>query len=269
MKTIKDFQVVSSQMLNEKIVLLRVRPADGSDLLPIAPGQFVELRIDNEPTVFLRRPISIHYVDRSNNEIWLLVQVVGDGSRHLSQLRAGDVLNMVYPLGNGFTLPDGGQPKRCLLVGGGVGIAPLLDLGAALQQRGHDVVFLLGARRAADLVQLDEFRKFGAVYVTTEDGSQVDGCPTEQGFVTNHSVLQKQHFDCIRVCGPKPMMMAVACFARTQEECATARYCEVSLENKMACGLGVCLCCVEDTRAGHKCVCSEGPVFDINDLKWE
>jgi dihydroorotate dehydrogenase electron transfer subunit len=96
------------------------------------------------------------------------------------------------------------------------------------------------------------------VFVTTEDGSE-----GEKGFVTNHSIWDSEHFDQISVCGPKPMMMAVAKMARERNT-----PCEVSLENMMACGLGACLCCVEDTNEGNVCVCKEGPVFDIDRLKW-
>ena len=108
-------------------------------------------------------------------------------------------------------------------------------------------------------MQLDEFEKVGRVCITTEDGSR-----GESGFVTNHSVLQSETFTRIQVCGPKPMMMAVAKYAAS---CAVE--CEVSLENMMACGLGACLCCVEKTVKGNLCVCKDGPVFNIKDLLWQ
>lgn len=269
MKTITDFLVVSCQALNERIVLLKLRPSDGQPMQPMLPGQFVEVRVEDVPSVFLRRPISIHYVDNANNELWLLVQIVGDATRRMADLRTGDRLNLVYPLGNGFTTPVG-EKQQCLLVGGGVGTAPLLQLGAVLRHAGHQVSFLLGGRKNNDLVQLEEFSKYGAVFITTEDGSGVAGYDCQQGFVTNHSVWQEKQWDCVRVCGPKPMMKAVAQKIRTSlGGDVPVGYCEVSLENKMACGLGVCLCCVENTKEGHRCVCSDGPVFDINDLKWE
>ncbi len=267
MKTVTDFSVVSCQKLNDRIVLIKLTPADGKPMVEMRPGQFVEVRIDDAPAVFLRRPISIHYVDKANNALWLLVQVVGESTRRMAALTEGDRLNLVYPLGNGFSAPAAAA-QSYLLVGGGVGIAPLLQWGAELQRGGHTVTFLLGGRKASDLVQLDEFRKYGTVYVTTEDGSTIDDIDCEKGFVTNHSLLQRTRFDRISVCGPKPMMMAVARYTK-QTGVDTSHYCEVSLENKMACGLGVCLCCVENTKAGHKCVCSEGPVFDVNDLNWE
>ncbi len=116
----------------------------------------------------------------------------------------------------------------------------------------------MGARSAEDLLEVDEFRKYGRVFMTTEDGTY-----GEQGFVTNHSILQTESFDQISTCGPKPMMMAVARFAH-----ANGIACEVSLENKMACGVGACLCCVEKTTEGNVCVCKEGPVLNIKKLLW-
>jgi dihydroorotate dehydrogenase electron transfer subunit len=146
-----------------------------------------------------------------------------------------------------------------LLVGGGVGVAPLLYQGAVLKEAGLEPVFLLGARTAKDLLMLDEFRKYGEVFVTTEDGSE-----GERGFVTQHTVLQKRTFVLIQTCGPTPMMKAVAHFAWQQ-----GVECEASLENMMACGLGACLCCVEKTTEGNLCVCKDGPVFNIKKLLWQ
>ena len=220
------------------------------------PGQFAELRVDNTPSVVLRRPISVHSFDAAKNEIGFLVQVVGDGTRWLASLKAGDKVNTLMPLGNGFTMPteSGG---RYLLVGGGVGSAPLYYLAEQLKKNGNDFVILIGARSAKDLYRRDAYEALGRVEYTTEDGSL-----GEKGYVTNHSVLAET-FDRIYTCGPKPMMLAVAKYAREN-----GIACEVSLENKMACGLGACLCCVEDTKEGHKCVCTDGPVFSIDELKW-
>lgn len=255
-KYILDLTVRAVEHLNARYVLLKL--TDDQQTLPeMLPGQFVEVRIDDSPSTMLRRPISIHYVDRDANELWLLVALVGDGTRRLGSLSAGDTLNCVLPLGNGFTManrPD----ERILLVGGGVGVAPLLYFGERLKAVGAVPTFLLGARSASDLLMLDRFQAIGNVAVTTEDGSM-----GEKGFVTNHSLLQQATFDRISTCGPKPMMVAVARYA------AQANIpCEASLENLMACGLGACLCCVEKTVDGNLCVCTEGPVFDTRRLLW-
>ena len=218
----------------------------------IKAGQFVEILVENSVSTFLRRPISVHYVDEARKELWLLIAVVGDGTRTLATLKAGDTLDIVFPLGNGFTI----EKCRTLLVGGGVGVAPLLYAGKKIRELGGEPVFLLGARTAADLIGMDMFRNIGQTLTTTEDGT--DG---EKGFVTDHSIWQTETFDRIAVCGPKPMMAAVAKKARQ-----LGTPCEVSLENMMACGLGACLCCVEKTTEGNVCVCKDGPVFDIEKL---
>lgn len=237
-------------------VLLQLTDAE-RPLPEMVPGQFVEVRVDGSPSTFLRRPISINLVDRRENELWLLVHVVGDGTRALAALTEGSLVNVVLPLGNGFTMPSS-PSEQVLLVGGGVGTAPLLYMGQEMVKLGCRPVFLLGARSASDLLQLEHFRRLGDVYLTTEDGSA-----GERGFVTQHSLWQHYPYTRICTCGPKPMMIAVTRLARQQ-----GIPCEASLENLMACGLGACLCCVEDTTDGHVCVCKEGPVFSTDKLKW-
>ena len=290
-KYVLDLRVKAVQRVHERYVLIRL--TDEKPLPPMLPGQFVEVRVDGSPSTFLRRPISINFVDYEQNELWLLVATVGDGTRRLAQLQAGDRLNCVLPLGNGFSpLTTHHSP---LLVGGGVGVAPLLYLGKTLHDRDTEPTFLLGARTAGDLLMLDEFKKYGRVFVTTEDGSM-----GERGFVTNHTILFGETnganranganganeangtngtgangaFDLIQCCGPTPMMKAVARYASEK-----GIECEVSLENLMACGLGACLCCVEKmaspdpSKGGENytnvCVCKEGPVFNIKRLLWQ
>ena len=251
-----DLDVVSVEQLNEKYVLIKL--THDAPLPFMEPGQFVEVRVDNSPATYLRRPISIHFYDAQSNQVWLLVAAIGEGTRKLAQLSKGDKLNCLLALGKGFTLPQS-PAERCLLVGGGVGVAPLLYLGQKIKDMGGVPVFLLGARSAKDLLQMDAFSQVGEVYVTTEDGSY-----GEKGFVTNHSLLNEERFDRICCCGPKPMMVAVARYATKADV-----VCEVSLENLMACGLGACLCCVEKTVEGNLCVCKEGPVFNIKKLLWQ
>ena len=233
--------VRSTEQLSPKHVLLRLTH---EQLLPeMLPGQFVEVRVDGSPTTFLRRPISINFVDKKNNELWLMVAMIGDGTRQLGRLKPGDILNCVLPLGNGFTIQSNKNAShKVLLVGGGVGVAPMLYLGAVLKDAGYEPTFLLGGRTAKDLLELEYFNMYGRVCVTTEN----------------------EHFDSIYTCGPTPMMKAVAHYAKEHDIT-----CEVSLENMMACGLGACLCCVEKTTEGNLCVCKEGPVFNINRLLWQ
>lgn len=254
-KYMLDMKVTENSRLHKNYCLLKLT---SDEALPdMQPGQFVEVRVDNSPTTFLRRPISINYVDKATNELWLLIQLVGDGTRRMAEYRPGDTVNIMLPLGNGFTVPSQ-KEQKLLLIGGGVGTAPMLYLGAILKNAGFNPTFLLGARSKDDVLQLEEFKKFGTVYITTEDGSL-----GEKGYVTNHTILKETHFDQIYTCGPKPMMVAVAKYA-----VSASISCEVSLENTMACGIGACLCCVEKTVDGHICVCTEGPVFNIDKLTW-
>ena len=256
-KYLADLLVSSNKKLHSNYTLLKL--TQNTPFPEMCPGQFVEIKVENSPTTFLRRPISINYLDRIKNELWLLIQIVGAGTEKLAELKEGDIVNLMYPLGKTFTIPQEKKSKKMLLIGGGVGTAPLLFLGAELKNLEHAPVFLLGARTSDGMLQLDTFRQLGTVYITTEDGSQ-----GEKGYVTNHSILKNPDFDRIYACGPKQMMMAVAGYAKKH-----AIPCEVSLENLMACGIGACLCCVENTIDGHICVCTEGPVINIEKLTWQ
>ncbi|MDR2917435.1 MAG: dihydroorotate dehydrogenase electron transfer subunit [Tannerella sp.] len=256
-KYLMDLKVVENIRLHPKYCLLKL--TSDKTLPEMVPGQFVQVRVDGSSQTFLRRPISVNYVDRKANELWLLIQMIGEGTRRLSEYVPGETMNLMLPLGNGFSVPQTATSINLLLVGGGVGTAPMLYLGEVLKEIGFEPEFLLGARAKEDVMQLDEFEKFGKVYVTTEDGSM-----GEKGFVTNHSILREKKFDKIYTCGPKPMMVAVAKYARS-----SGTECEVSLENMMACGIGACLCCIENTVKGNVCVCTEGPVFNINQLTWQ
>lgn len=255
-KFILDLTVKENIKLNDTNVLLKLT---SQCVLPeMLPGQFAEIRVDGSPTTFLRRPISINYVNKRLNEVWFLIQIVGDGTKQLSCANIGDIMNVMLPLGNSFTAPEFIIEKP-LLIGGGVGTAPMLFWGEQLAEQGFKPTFLLGARSYKELLQLEEFAAYGEVYATTEDGSY-----GEKGYVTQHSILNRAHFDRIYTCGPKPMMVAVAKYAKSNDI-----WCEASLENTMACGIGACLCCVENTTEGHVCVCTEGPVFNINKLLWQ
>lgn len=258
MKKILDCIVRFNEPLNHQNHLLKVVPAHGQQLPQMHAGQFVQIKVDNSPETFLRRPISVNLVDETRNELWLLVQNVGKGTQHICNTPVGDTMNMLAPLGNSFSLPENND-ARILLIGGGVGTAPMLFLGKTAKERGFSPTFLLGGRSERDLLQLDEFEKYGTVFTTTEDGTH-----GEKGFVTHHSTLEREHYDFIYTCGPKPMMMAVAKYTRER-----GIACQVSLENLMACGFGACLCCIEKTVRGNVCACTEGPVFNINELTWE
>lgn len=253
-KFLIDFKIIKNERLSDSYSLFVLEPING-ELPEMQPGQFVQVEVPNSKSTYLRRPISINYVDYANNQLWLLVRKAGEGTSSLMKLAENDVVNLMLPLGNGFTIFPG---ETMLLIGGGVGVAPLLYLGKKAKEAGANVKFLLGARTENDLLELEKFEAVGDVFVSTENGGK-----GEKGFVTQHSVLNSGSFSRIACCGPMPMMKAVAKIAKDK-----SIECEVSLENVMACGLGACLCCVEDTIEGNVCVCKEGPVFNIKRLKW-
>lgn len=228
------------------------------DLLPVKPGQFVNVEIPDNKEVFLRRPFSVFRVDEERRLLTLLVKDLGKGSHSLMQVGTGRKLNIIYPLGNGFTFPAPGD--RPLAVGGGSGVAPLLFLASLAASAGIKMDVLLGARSAADHIPVNSVAEDISCFFTTEDGSL-----GVSGLVTDHPVMkQLDSYNRIYTCGPLPMMKAVAALAKSK-----GVTCEVSLENLMACGFGVCLCCIEPTVEGNQCVCTQGPVFNVNDLLWQ
>lgn len=251
-----DLAVEDNRIVGPNVIMLTLR-ADAT-LPDMVAGQFAEIQVPSAK-VLLRRPISIHSVDRDNNLIVFLIQIVGEGTASLASLNKGDTVNVLLPLGNGFSYRST-HVARPLLIGGGVGVAPLLFLGQEFAAHGIRPTFLFGGRNEELILRKEEFMEYGNLFMTTEDGSA-----GETGFVTDHSLLfDSESFDRIYACGPTPMLKAVAHWAREHE---TA--CEVSLEHHMACGIGACLCCVEDTAdSGNVCVCKEGPVFNIDRLKW-
>lgn len=253
---ITDFIVQSNEALNELNHLIKVTPVNEEVLPNLYPGQFVQILVNNSPNVFLRRPISINFVDYDKNELWLLIQRVGEGTNSICDTQPGRIMNLIFPLGNSFTIPK--EPGHFVLIGGGVGTAPLLFLGKELHQKGFQVDFLLGGRSKKDILQQNLFKLYGNLYCTTEDGSL-----GERGLVTNHSILSKNRYDFVFTCGPKPMMVAISKYAYDNRI-----QCEASLENLMACGFGACLCCIEKTIQGNVCACTEGPVFNTNMLTW-
>ncbi|MCK5856385.1 MAG: dihydroorotate dehydrogenase electron transfer subunit [Bacteroidales bacterium] len=252
-KRAEDLTVVENRKINKDYYVLKL--ASKTDLPKIKAGQFVELLVEDTRNAFLRRPISIYDVQPECNSFELLIQIVGEGTQLMSQLQTGDTINTMYPLGNGFQTET--KSKNILLVGGGVGLAPLLYLAKKLNDKGIRPKILLGGRAENNIIEIDNFEKYGDIFISTEDGSL-----GEKGFVTQHSVMNES-IDKIYTCGPDPMMRAVGDIAFSKNI-----DCEVSLENMMACGIGACLCCVTDTKEGHKCVCTDGPVFNTNELKW-
>lgn len=221
------------------------------------PGQFVEVRIAGEGAPFWRRPFSICRADQETLDLY--IKAVGHGTRLLAQSRAGAALDVVGPLGNGFSLA--GTADR-VLVGGGYGSVPMLFLAERLRAKGVKAEILLGGRCERDLLLRRELKSAGArVACATEDGSF-----GTRGRVTE--LLEARLRDCKRpvrvaACGPWRMLAAVAKLAAQYGAPA-----EVSLEEVMACGLGVCNGCVKKIGGEYRRVCKDGPVFSAQDVDW-
>jgi len=254
-KVVQVLTVVNNFRLNSRHFVIDLHAP--APLPNILPGQFAQVLVGDSPSTFLRRPFSIHSVDYGNNTFRLLIQIKGEGTRHLSKLKPGDPLDVIYPLGNAFSLP---LTKDVLLVGGGCGVAPLLFLSQFLNQNNVRPTILVGFRTKEEVSEIEAYSKYGNVLITTDDGTE-----GEKGLVVDHSIFQKERlpFKKIYCCGPDAMMKAVAKIARMHRI-----DCEVSLENTMACGFGVCLCCITSTDKGNERVCVEGPVFNESRLRW-
>lgn len=253
-RCLEDFRVAEATPLGTRFTLLKlVASTHGRDVPQCAPGQFANVATGANG-VMLRRPISICRVD-SKGRLWLLVRRAGPGTERLCSARPGDSFNLLLPLGTGF--PTAGV-QRPLLVGGGVGIAPMMCLADKLATSGLRPDVLIGARSEGELLLRSEFEQIANLHTATDDGSH-----GFHGLVADHPVLCSGDYDAVYCCGPAPMMKAVAAVARRR-----GISCWVSLENMMACGLGACLCCVENTVKGNVCVCTEGPVFNIESLTW-
>ncbi|QZT37750.1 dihydroorotate dehydrogenase electron transfer subunit [Halosquirtibacter xylanolyticus] len=255
-KTVQRLVVERKEIVNSDNFILSLKSP--IPLVDVQAGQFLSINVEKSKDVFLRRPFSIHDVHYDNNTLDVLIKTVGPGSAALKDVEVGDEIDTIFPLGNSFSKPKKGE--KVLLIGGGVGIAPMLYLAKILGPITSNINILLGSRKGEDQILLDRYSEVGNVLTTTEDGTV-----GEKGYVTDHSFMKNEleNVDRIYCCGPEPMMKSIAKLAKEKQVA-----CEVSLENMMGCGFGVCLCCVTDTQEGHKCVCSDGPIFNIEDLKW-
>jgi len=224
------------------------------------PGQFVNLRIDGRDDLLLRRPFSVATTRPAQSLFEIVYRVVGQGTKTMTELNRGEEVDLIGPLGTGFHLSE--EPMNCLLLGGGVGIAPLWGLAAQLFKKKNKIIALLGFRSSDKVFGEEVFRKLrGETIVTTDDGSY-----GLKGFVSDHleKVLNRP-IDRAYVCGPMPMLKVVLPMIRRANVKG-----EVSLEERMGCGYGVCLSCVanivKEGRIEKLRICTEGPVFSIEDV---
>ncbi len=221
------------------------------------PGQFLHIRCGDSSDPLLRRPVSIHRIGKRSVEI--LYNVVGKGTDILSKKKAGERLDIIGPLGTGFAVYKKSGSVR-VLVAGGMGVAPLLGLAEELKKRKDKCIAILGAKTKNHILCDREFKKIGAeVHIATEDGSLGKKClATDLAREIIRSKRYKWHEVCIYAAGPIGMIKALC---KLMEGCSLES--QVSLEEKMACGLGACLGCVVDTQTGYKRVCKDGPVFRL------
>lgn len=227
-----------------------------------APGQFVMVKTSATLEPFLKRPISINGFDKEIGTITLVYQVIGRGTALLAQLKKGEDIELVGPLGNGFAWSE--EDKSVVLVGGGCGVAPLIALGEELVKAGKQVYALIGAQSKEKLLGEEEFTQMGIkLMIATDDGSY-----GRKGFVTEllSELLRSERLDKIFCCGPRPMTKSVVALAKEFHIPS-----QVSLEERMGCGVGLCIGCVckvsnQDGTVTYKKVCQDGPVFDGSEV---
>ena len=215
------------------------------------PGQFVSV-YTKDASRLLPRPISLCEIDREKDALRIVYRIAGDGTREFSRLRAGDTIDILGPLGNGFPLEEA-KGKRVMLMGGGIGIPPMLETAKAIQ---GEKIIVSGYRD--ELFLTEELNAAGQLYLATEDGSA-----GTKGNVLDAVKANRLEADLIFACGPTPMLRAIKAYALDK-----GIPCWVSMEEKMACGIGACLACVCKSTGvdGHsqvhnKRICKDGPVF--------
>ena len=219
------------------------------------PGQFVMLCCGEDN--LLRRPFSIHQLDDQNNKLALLFSVVGKGTHWLSQRQAGDRIDLLGPMGNGYFIDP--NSSNLLLVAGGIGIAPLCFLARTALEQGFLVTLLLGATTESQLCPNHLLPSRTRCITATEDGTK-----GKKGMITDLLPEYIDWADQVFACGPSPMYRAMA-----SQNLLRDKPCQISLEVRMGCGLGVCYGCTVKTKSGLKQVCQDGPIFNLDDVLWD
>lgn len=227
------------------------------------PGNFIEIRVSDQVEPFLRRPISIYHLDKENGILEFIFQIKGKGTKILTQKKVGETIDIVGPLGYGTFQYE--NYENIAIIGGGIGVFPLYELAKRAKEAHKNVTTYLGFRSAEFVVLEEEFKKVSnELIVTTDDGSYA-----KKGFAINYleEAIQTSKIDAIFACGPLPMLKAVQKLAIEKEI-----PCQISLEEKMACGLGACLgCAVKTAKSPEDApeywhVCKAGPVFWAKDV---
>ena len=242
------WHIVSNEQIAERVYRMELQ----GDTDGIIPGQFVEIEI---PGKYLRRPISV--CDINGNVLTIIYKVVGQGTAQMAKMHAGEDLNILTCLGNGYDLTKAGD--EALLIGGGVGVPPLVYAAKELRKAGKKVRAVIGFNTAKEVFGEDEFKALGCdVEVCTMDGSYGQkGVVTEQFTMHNAQFTMPFYY----ACGPLPMIKAILRTIGTNGQ--------ISMEERMGCGVGICMGCTIETKNGFKRVCKEGPVFSADALKIE
>ena len=247
-----DFKISKINALTDKIFEIYI---DSPEIAGIASsGQFLHILCGE---LMLRRPISICEILKDEGKVRIVFEVKGQGTKWLSERRAGESINILGPLGNGFEYFEG---KKAVFVGGGIGVMPLLDIAKKYAENSH---VILGFRSKSNVILEDDYNHSGAsIEIATDDGSY-----GRRGFVTAclADYIKENSCDVIYACGPAVMLKAVADISKQ-----SGIECYISLEERMGCGIGACLVCACKTRdeAGehHKHVCKDGPVFNAQEI---
>ena len=239
------FEITSNISLTDNVYKMVL---SGDTAAVTAPGQFVNIQLDG---LFLRRPISV--CDLEDGKLTIVYKAVGKGTEQMSRMTAGEKLDVLTGLGNGYDLTPAGD--RPVLIGGGVGVPPMYLLAKRLLKQGKKVSVILGFNTKSEIFYEQEFKALGCdVTVTTVDGSY-----GTKGFVTN--ALENLDYTYFYTCGPEPMLKAVYKASKTSGQ--------MSFEKRMGCGFGACMGCSCKTITGYKRICKEGPVMQKEEILWE
>ena len=223
------------------------------------PGQFLNIRVADQLDPFLRRPFGIYR--SGGGTVDMLVEIRGRGTEMLSRRKPGETLDVLGPLGRAFSRPGGGV-EHVVLIGGGIGAAPLLSAAQAWKDCGKTMTLLYGARSEEYVFDLKLFEEAGCtVFIATDDGSV--GTPGRVSELFDRIPTEAEK-TALYVCGPSPMMKSVQAFAAEHQLNG-----ECSCEEVMACGIGACLGCVVNTTSGYKTACHDGPVFDLGEVVFD
>lgn len=258
--------VLDNQQVMPATFLLRLQAPDLA--LAAQPGQFAMVRCAEEGALdpFLRRPLAFHRIDRVRGEVELLLRVVGRGTAWLATRRPGDGLDLMGPLGQGFSLRS--QTEHLLLIAGGMGIAPLKAIAEQALGRGCAVVLALGARSRHELYPSALLPPQIELHLATDDGS-AGVCGPVISLLSSSEPALLDWADQLMACGPRPMLACLPQVIQAGRLLWQRDFAQVSLEERMACGVGACLGCVVPTRWGMKRACRDGPVFDLKDVLWD